>query len=126
MVRQRFGRNKKTTFFEAAYAFTVARMFPDQQGGFDECSLIQVDEGLRVNDCQGCKQRKFCGYRSHSLVERHRPLLPAVEHIEWLDKAAKLIPIQGLAAWELRYLIPFQMAVDLAIQRRDSEEKPVA
>lgn len=106
-------------------------MFPaDQyQGGMDDCVKIQIDEGLRKLDCEPCSLRKFCGYRSYSLVERHRPLLTAVEHIEWLARASAFVKLgYGLAAWELRHLVTFQLAEALATQRRElgqGEEKPV-
>ncbi len=80
----------------------------------DECPKIQVDEGLKVLDCQSCPERSYCGFRAVSLKKRFSSMMSRVYHIHWLHEAKDWIGSMVLLSWEVRFLVEFERALNKA------------
>lgn len=95
----------------------------EAEGGMEECAKLEIDPSLRENDCLGCAENKFCGFRAVTALEKYANLLPRVRHAGWLYSAKKALGrLSSLSAWEVRELVIFGNAVNRA-QFEETEKR---
>ena len=103
-----------TSFFEVAYAQIVAGMSPEE-GGMEECRKIQMSSELLQNDCEGCTEKPFCGFRANTAIAKCRNVIERIKHASWLLDVAEVTGgiggIGDLMAWELQSMILFRRAI---------------
>lgn len=82
-----------------------------EDGGMETCRKIQMSASLLANDCEGCTEKPFCGFRANTAIEKYQNIQQRVRHIGWLLDVVEVTGgIRDLLAWELSSMILLRKA----------------